>query len=367
MSFDDLYNNFKIVEQEVKRTASSSSSFQNMVFMSSPSSTNEVSTANTQVSTASTQVNTANLSDATVYAFLASQPNGSQLVHEDLVQIHEDDLEEIDLKWQLALLSMRTRKFFQKTDRNITINGSDTAGSLSKVECFNCHKLGHFARECRQPRNQDSRNRNQDGSRRTVNVEETAFNAMRSSNSPSLKDISNEVKESLDAPLVKELVSDDKLEKKTVSPTVAKREFVRPKKQEKPIKYAEMYRERVVSRNNYTRVYYNYSYKKAHPSAHKNMASRAVLIKTGPRPLNTVRPVNIAHPKTTVYSARPLSYFSKSAQSTVKRLYQQRTSLTNKSFSQKVNTAKGKFYTAKPRAVSTARPNSAVVNAVREN
>ncbi|GJW05042.1 ribonuclease H-like domain-containing protein [Tanacetum coccineum] len=88
MSFDDLYNNFKIVEQEVKGTASSSSSSssQNLAFMSSTSSTNEVntaygvSTANTQVSTASTQVSTANLSDDTVYAFLASQPNGSQLV-----------------------------------------------------------------------------------------------------------------------------------------------------------------------------------------------------------------------------------------------------------------------------------------------
>nr|GEV18170.1 hypothetical protein [Tanacetum cinerariifolium] len=89
-----------------------------------------VSTANTQVSlasTASTQVSTANLSDATVYAFLASQPNGSQLVHEDLVQIYKDNLEEMDLKWQLALLSMRTRKFFQKTSRKITINWSDTA------------------------------------------------------------------------------------------------------------------------------------------------------------------------------------------------------------------------------------------------
>ncbi|GJS88333.1 hypothetical protein Tco_0770969 [Tanacetum coccineum] len=116
MSFDDLYNNFKIVEQEVKGTtsSSSSSSSQNMAFVSSPSSTNEVNTAygvstantqvspaSTQVSTASTQVSTANLSDATVYAFLANQPNGSQLVYEDLEQIHEDDLEEMDLKWQL--------------------------------------------------------------------------------------------------------------------------------------------------------------------------------------------------------------------------------------------------------------------------
>ncbi|GJZ86803.1 hypothetical protein Tco_0658413 [Tanacetum coccineum] len=74
MSFDDLYNNFKIV----KRTASSSSSSQNLAFMSSTSSTNKVNTAygvstsNTQVNTASTQVSTANLSDDTVYAFLAS-------------------------------------------------------------------------------------------------------------------------------------------------------------------------------------------------------------------------------------------------------------------------------------------------------
>ncbi|GJT34960.1 hypothetical protein Tco_0925379 [Tanacetum coccineum] len=90
MSFDDLYNNFKIVEQEVKRTASSSSSSQNMAFVSSPSSTNEVNTAygvstantqvspaSTQVSTASNQVSTANLSDDTFYAFLANQLNGS--------------------------------------------------------------------------------------------------------------------------------------------------------------------------------------------------------------------------------------------------------------------------------------------------
>ncbi|GKA70378.1 ribonuclease H-like domain-containing protein [Tanacetum coccineum] len=557
MSFDDLYNNFKIVEQEVKGTASSSSSSQNMAFVSSPSSTNEVNTAygvstantqvspaSTQVSTASTQVSTANLSDDTVYAFLAT------------------------------LLSMRTRRFFQKTGRNITINGSDTAGyDKSKVECFNCHKMGHFARECRGPRNQDSRNRNQDSSRRTVNVEETSSKAMvaidgagfdwsymaddevptnmalmafsdsevhndktcsktclksfetlktqlddlriefnksefnlatykrglasveeqlvfykknevifceqlavlkrdisykdskismlkseleklkqKKSNQLKIKnfdnasksldklirsqipnksrkgvgfvsynvvpppltglfsppnldlsyssleefkqpefegygpktsksvgeDISNEVRESPDAPLVKELVSDDKLEKKAAFPTISKIEFIRSKQQEKPIrkpvKYAEMYmsqsprgnqrnwnnqksqqlgsdfvmynkacfvcgsfdhmqadcnyhqRERVVSGYNYTMVNYNYSTKKAHPSAHRNMVPKAVLMKTGIRSVNTVRPVNTAHPKTTVYSARPM-----------------------------------------PKAVNTARPYSVVVNDVREN
>ncbi|GJT27057.1 ribonuclease H-like domain-containing protein [Tanacetum coccineum] len=74
---------------------------------------------------------------------------------------------------------MRTRRFFQKTGRKITINGSDTAGyDKSKVECFNCHKMVHFARECRGPRNQDSRNMNQDSSKRTINVEETSSKAM---------------------------------------------------------------------------------------------------------------------------------------------------------------------------------------------
>ncbi|GJS15152.1 putative ribonuclease H-like domain-containing protein [Tanacetum coccineum] len=97
------------------------------------------------------------------------------------------------------------------------------------------------------------------------------------------------------------------------------------------------------------------------------MTPRAVLMKTGLKPLNTARPVNTAHPKTIVYSARPMSCFSKLAQSTVKRPYQSRTALTNKNFNQKVNTAKEKVYTAKPKAVNTARPTSAVVNAVREN
>nr|GFB69462.1 ribonuclease H-like domain-containing protein [Tanacetum cinerariifolium] len=92
------------------------------------------SAASTPVSTVSSPDNTTNLSDATVYAFLANQPNGSQLVHEDLEQIHEDDIEEMDLKWQLALLSKRAKRYFQRTGKKITINGSDTAGYMADDE-----------------------------------------------------------------------------------------------------------------------------------------------------------------------------------------------------------------------------------------
>ncbi|GJX73604.1 hypothetical protein Tco_0312199 [Tanacetum coccineum] len=156
----DLYNNLKVYEPEVKGMSSSSSSTHNMAFVSfsnnNTSSTNEAVNTAHGVSTTSTQVNTANstnidnLSDAVICAFFASQPNSPQLNHGDLQQIHPDDMEEMDLRWQMAMLTMREIRFLKNTGRNLTVNENKTTGfDKSKVECNNFHKRRHFARECK--------------------------------------------------------------------------------------------------------------------------------------------------------------------------------------------------------------------------
>nr|GEY18499.1 hypothetical protein [Tanacetum cinerariifolium] len=88
--------------------------------------------------------------------------------NDDLKQIDADDLEEMDLKWQMAMLTMRAKRFLQRTRRNLGVNRTAAIGfDMSKVECYNCHRRGHFARECRSPRD----NRNKDTPRRTIPVE----------------------------------------------------------------------------------------------------------------------------------------------------------------------------------------------------
>ncbi|GJT40871.1 retrovirus-related pol polyprotein from transposon TNT 1-94 [Tanacetum coccineum] len=111
--------------------------------------------------------------------------------------------------------------------------------------------------------------------------------------------------------------------------------------------------------NNAQRVNHQNFAKKTHPCAKKNMVPRAVLMKSGLVSINTARQVNFAHSKTLMNVARPMSYLSKTAHSTVKRPIHKNTTFKNSNINQRVNTIRGKKF-------NTARPK-AVVNAVKGN
>ncbi|GJT35087.1 ribonuclease H-like domain-containing protein [Tanacetum coccineum] len=117
----------EVIEQEdmnlklLRSSSSTSQNPQNVAFVSfnSTNSTNSIKEADNTaygINTAHTQgnaVNTTNvdnLSDAVIYAFLASHPNSPQLAREDLEQIDPDDLEEMDLQWEMAMLTIRARR-----------------------------------------------------------------------------------------------------------------------------------------------------------------------------------------------------------------------------------------------------------------
>nr|GEV83785.1 putative ribonuclease H-like domain-containing protein [Tanacetum cinerariifolium] len=123
MSLDDVYNNLKVYELEVQKKSESNS--QNMAFISSSNTssgkgevpTTSVLTDSIKVSTTSTDVAATSLSHDIVCAYIASQSNGSQIKYEDITHIDEDDIEEIDIKYIMALLSMRADRAPRSQDR----------------------------------------------------------------------------------------------------------------------------------------------------------------------------------------------------------------------------------------------------------
>ncbi|GJR40499.1 putative ribonuclease H-like domain-containing protein [Tanacetum coccineum] len=158
LSFDDLYNNLRVFENNVKGSTASSLSTQNVAFVSeNTSSTNDVSTA---YGVSNPSGHNSQYEQTSSYSLLANQSSCPQLDHEDLEQLDEFDLEEMDLKWQVAMISMRMKKFYKKTGRKLQFDAKEPVGfDKTKVECYSCHKTGHFARECRTKGNQDSRRR----------------------------------------------------------------------------------------------------------------------------------------------------------------------------------------------------------------
>nr|GFA64751.1 hypothetical protein [Tanacetum cinerariifolium] len=123
-SLDDLFNCLKIYESEVRHSFSQGSNSQNLAFVS----TTQADSTNDLVSAA-----------INVFAV------GAKLSASTLPNIDANDLEEMDLKWQMAMLKMRARKFLQKTKRNLGVNGHTSVGfDMAKVECYNCHRKGSY-------------------------------------------------------------------------------------------------------------------------------------------------------------------------------------------------------------------------------
>ncbi|GKC21839.1 ribonuclease H-like domain-containing protein, partial [Tanacetum coccineum] len=181
VSMDDLYNNLKVYESKIKGKSSSSLNSQNVAFVSlnNSSSTNETVNIAHSVSAANSkdQAPTASYADDVMFSFFSNQSNAPQLDYEDLEQIDADDHEEMDLKWQVAMLTMRVKRLIKKTGRKIDLNDKETVGfDRTKVECYNCHRRCHFARECRAPRNHGNRNR--DAPRRSAPVHTSTTNAL---------------------------------------------------------------------------------------------------------------------------------------------------------------------------------------------
>ncbi|GKB74455.1 putative ribonuclease H-like domain-containing protein, partial [Tanacetum coccineum] len=167
VDIDDLYNNLRVYEDEMKKSTNSTSNSQNLAFLSSEntSSTKEVSTKEVSTASGSFGVSTAGgpsqaspTLSTDVCSFFVQQTTSSPLDNEDLQQIGQDDLEELDIRWQVAMLTLRVQKFFNRSGRNLNFKRKQSVSlDKSKIECYNCHRKGHFAKEYNYGRNQGKR------------------------------------------------------------------------------------------------------------------------------------------------------------------------------------------------------------------
>ncbi|GJV91486.1 RNA-directed DNA polymerase, eukaryota [Tanacetum coccineum] len=157
LSFDDLYYKLKTLEVDIKGYSTFSSSqsagpshsaSKKMSYLDSPCYSSSTYTALSNSKTGSHR--SGNIIEDVLQSFVADTEPEQQLAYEDFDQIEKLDLEEMDLKWQMAMLSVRVHKFEQKAGRKIDFDKKESARfNKKKVRCYKCLQRGYFAREYR--------------------------------------------------------------------------------------------------------------------------------------------------------------------------------------------------------------------------